>query len=491
MPGLVVSLLLALALPVADPPAAPPEPPPIPSAAPGPETKPTDTTAPASPDTTGGQSSAPASSEPAKAPPPRRLWVILDYYKEFGGTVLREDEASISLRTPSGEERTVDRNSIVTAIPLLDDPEGTRVIVCWRGGRTLNGELVSDGFEEVVVRFDGVRTSLPRREILSVEREPPFEDQLARFRARIPPDAWDVRMELVRWLLAQGHPEIAVEELREIRKNADSDEAARLLVRAEAEVELQRKNQERIAAGGRVAPRPDAPELVKRLSDEDVNMIRVMEVDLRSPPRMRHALGLSAEILTRYPDDERLPPAGMERHAMSTWPTERLLKLLFTLKARDLYPMVQIDEDPEHLRLFRKRVHDGWLIPNCATSRCHGGPSGGRLVLATTESKSARTAYTNMLILLAFRTEQGMPLVDFDDAQRSLMMGFGRPRTEATVQHPAVAGWKPVTPSLQKAIEEDALAWIGGMHRPHNGYPVKVETPRNAAPAAAEDRQPR
>ncbi|MFN6398678.1 MAG: hypothetical protein ACK449_02055, partial [Planctomycetota bacterium] len=71
-----------------------------------------------------GQSSAAPAAPAAAAAPPRRLWVILDYYKEFGGTVVREDEASITLKTPTGEERTVDRNSIVSAIPLLDDPEG-------------------------------------------------------------------------------------------------------------------------------------------------------------------------------------------------------------------------------------------------------------------------------------------------------------------------------------------------------------------------------
>ena len=475
-------LLVAFALRAVDPPVAPPEPPPIPGS------EQATPTAPVQSDASGQSSAAPAAPTVTPAPP-RRLWVILDYYKEFGGTVLREDEASITLKTPTGEERTVDRNSIVSAIPLLDDPEGTPVLVRWRSGRTIPGELISDGFEEVVVRIERVRTSLPRREILALEREPPFEEQLARFRAKIPADAWDVRMELVRWLLAQHHPEIALEELREIRKNADSDEAARLMVRAEAEWELLQKSPKGRGKADAQETTTRA-EIVPRLSDEDVNIIRVLETDLRSPPRMRHTLGLPDAIIERYASHERLPAEGPERSSMRTWSTQRLLQLLFSMQARDLYGMVRIDEDPEHLRLFRKRVHDGWLIPNCATSRCHGGPGGGRLVLATTDSKSPRTAYTNLLLLLDFRTEQGRPLFDFEQPKQSILMGFGRPRNEATVPHPAIAGWKPVPAPLQKAIEEDAMAWIGGMYRPRPDYPVKLEAPGAANAGSDQPAQP-
>ena len=477
-------LLVAIALRAGDPPAAPPEPPPIPGA---PQAAPP---APAAAPSDGSGQSSAAPSAPAAAPaPPRRLWVILDYYKEFGGTVVREDEASITLKTPTGEERTVDRNSIVSAIPLLDDPEGTPVLIRWRSGRTIPGELISDGFEEVVVRIERARTSLPRREILALEREPPFEEQLAKFRAKIPADAWDVRMELVRWLLAQHHPEIALEELREIRKNADSDEAARLMVRAEAEWELQQKSPKR-RRGDDTTDAAARVELVQRLSDDDVNIIRVLETDLRSPPRMRHTLGLPTAIQERYASHERMPPEGAERAGMQTWSTQRLLQLLFSLQARDLYSMVRVDEDPEHLRLFRKRVHDGWLIPNCATSRCHGGPGGGRLVLATTDSKSPRTAYTNLMLLLNFRTEQGRTLLDFERPKDSILMGFGRPRNEAPVPHPAIAGWKPVQAPLQKAMEEDATAWIGGMYRPRPDYPVKVEAPRTVEAGSDQPAQP-
>ena len=474
-------LLVAIALRAGDPPAAPPEPPPIPGAPQAAPTPPVPTQSDGS-----GQSSAAPSAPAETQAPPRRLWVILDYYKEFGGTVLREDEASITLRTVTGEERTVNRNAVVAAIPLLDDPEGTRVIVRWRDGRTTPAELVSDGFEQVVVRLGRTRTTLSRQQILAVEREVPFEDRLASFRARIPAEAWDMRLELVRWILAQQHPEIAIEELREIRKHADSEEAADLMRRAELELALAK------SAARREEKSPDAEKPAKdtgrpRLSDDDVNLIRVMEVDLKAPPRMHHRPDLAPTIAERYATDERLPAAD-ERQQMRSWPTARLLQLLFALKARDLYDMVQVDEDPEHLRVFRKRVHDGWLIPNCATSRCHGGPAGGRLLLATEDPKSARTAYTNLLILLGYRNERGEPLVDFDAPEKSSLAAFGLPRSDPRCAHPPVAAWRPVSPSLQRDMESEVLAWLRGMHRPRHEYPVTLPAAAEKPPEPAEAR---
>ena len=484
-------LIALIALLASDPPAAPPEPPPIPQApaatpAPPPAQPAATEAAPAA-----ASSSAQPTATPA-APPPQRLWVILDYYKEVGGTVLREDEASITLRTPEGEERRIDRNSIVNAVPLLDEPEGTPVIIRLRSGRELKGVLVSDGFDAVVTRIDGVRTSMPRTDVLSVEPEVPFEERLVRFRSRIPADAWDVRLELVRWLLAERHPEIALEELREIRRNADSDDAARLMARAEAELELQRAASRARPKGGRDGAAPTAEETVRRLSESDMNLVRVMEVDLAHPPRMHHPSDLATRILEAHPTDEHLPPSGPERAAMANWSTPRLLELLFAMKARDLYGAIRVDEDPEHLRLYRKRVHDGWLIPNCATSRCHGGTRAGAFMLSSVEPRDPRTAYTNLLVLLGYRTADGRPLIDFDDPAKSALLSMGRPRNEASVPHPPVAGWEPLAGSQRRALEDDALAWIRGMHRPRPVYPVDFQMPRRkpgaAAPAATDER---
>lgn len=491
-------LLALIALLAIDPPAAPPEPPPIPSApsaAPAPN-PPATTPKPAEGDATPPPAAASSSAEtaaPAAAPPPQRLWVILDYYKEFGGTVIREDEASITLRTPTGEERRIDRNSIVNAVPLLDEPEGTRVLVRLRDGRELKGELVSDGFDAVVARIEGMRTSLPRAEVLAVEMEIPFDERLARFRARIPADAWDVRLDLVRWLLTERRPDIALEELKEIRKNADSDEAARLMTRAEAERDLMRAaGRAKGAAASRANGAAAKAETVRRLTDAEVNLIRVMEVDLANPPRMHHPSDLPQRIQENYASNERLPPAGPERAAMSTWSTPRLLDLLFAMKARDLYGAVRVDEDPEHLRLYRKRVHDGWLVPNCATSRCHGGAKAGAFMLASVEPRDARTAYTNLMMLLSYRTADGRPLIDFDDPAKSVLLSMGRPRNEATLPHPAVAGWEPLPGSQRRALEDDALAWIRGMHRPRPAYPVDFQMPkppgRGSLPAPTDER---
>ena len=472
-----LTMLAAALLWMTDPPAAaPPEPPPIPPAgAPASGKGDAPVAPPSGADVApGATSTATPSSAPVTAPP-RRLWVILDYYKEFGGTVLREDEASITLVTPEGDERKVDRNSIINAVPLLDDPEGTKVVVRMRDGGVLRGELVSDGFQAVKVRIGGVSTTLPRNAVFALQRELPFETRLANFRSRIAADDWGGRLELSRWLLSEGRPDLALEELRTIRKKLDSEEVDDLIRQAETVLKLR-------GDGPKEAPAPKpAPvsraEIVRRLTDDDVNLVRVMEVDLRNPPRLRASDGLAARLCEAYPDHPLMPPAA-ERPQMAKWPAARLLALLFSMKARDLYGMVRAEDEPEHLQVYRRRVHDAWLVPNCATSRCHGGNSAGRFILSNAEPTSARTAYTNLLILLGYRTADGRPLLDFEDPSKSALLGYAGPRSDTTSPHPAVQGWRATSANQRRALQSDAATWIRGMHvPPRSTYPVDFTMP--------------
>ena len=45
-----------------------------------------------------------------------------------------------------------------------------------------------------------------------------------------------------------------------------------------------------------------------------------------------------------------------------------IVRLMFELRARDLYGQIQVNSEPYSMNLFRQRVHDTWLMNNCATS---------------------------------------------------------------------------------------------------------------------------
>mgnify|MGYP003337713484 CR=1 FL=1 len=64
------------------------------------------------------------------------------------------------------------------------------------------------------------------------------------------------------------------------------------------------------------------------------------------------------------------------------------------------------------------------------------------------------------------------------------LLGLGRPRNESVVPHPMVPGWQPTPAAQRRATEEDAIAWIRGMHRPRPAYPVQFQMPQPPAKPA-------
>jgi len=435
---------------------------------------------------------APAPKTEAVAPeapaPPQRVWVVLDFYKEFGGTIVRENESTLVVRTLSGEERTVDRSLLISAVPLLDDPPGTPVTVHLRSGRRLSGKLITDGFENVTVEIGGSPVVMPRSKVWGLEREEPFRDTVTRIRSTIASDDWPSRLALARWALREGHPDVAAEELREILKHEDAPEIRRLLTLAESADRSRRTDADPATPdSGRPGRSPQPASGPKPLQPADVNLIRVMEVDLRRPPRLEASTDLPTELVTRYAAAGRLPTDGDTAEKLASWPATRLLTLLFQLKARDLYGRITVAEDPEHLRIFRREVHDRWLIPNCATSLCHGGEAGGSLRLARDRPRDAGTAYTNLLVLLKARTRSGEPLLDLEDPDRSTLLDMGRPAESAKRPHPAVAGWRPSVPGSKDELRTSVLRWLQGMHQPRPDYPLSEDPTAVQLPPAGTD----
>ncbi|MCP4495365.1 MAG: hypothetical protein GY825_01155, partial [Phycisphaeraceae bacterium] len=146
--------------------------------------------------------------------------------------------------------------------------------------------------------------------------------------------------------------------------------------------------------------------------------------------------------------------------------------------------------EPAALNMFRQRVHDAWLIPNCATSRCHGGLDGGRFFLHRRNSKSERVRYTNLMILERWN-ELDMPLLDYLDPGRSLLIQYGLPRNEARFPHPEVKGWKPVFGRGNPRLLRDAFGWLNSMFRPRTTYPVDFEAPIIETPTLPDPNSPR
>ncbi len=439
-----------------------------------------------------------APAEAASAPPRVYLWV--DRYEELGGFVVDEDHDLLSIRDLDGKIRSFPKNRLHRLIRLNDIETARPGLVELRDGTLLAGLLVKDDFDEVVIRIEGVTTKLPRASVVQTRLDLTLEEKYKRFREMIEPDQYTRRFELAAWLFEEEAYQLAHAELIEIVAESKLPRAVELLKLVEAQLILEANS------GTSTSPSPldgrtirderstgpvDLRDLLPQeiISADDVNIIRVYEIDFRKPPRMHISPETVREILEKYGASPLIPADSAGRTALFRAESAEVVDLMFRLKARDLYSRIEVNSEPPALNLFRQRVHDAWLIPNCATSRCHGGLDGGRFFLHRRNSKSERVRYTNLLILERWN-ELEMPLVDYLDPGRSLLIQYGLPRNEARFPHPEVRGWSPVFSKGNPRLLRDAFGWMNGMFRPRSSYPVDYEAPVISTPNLPEPVSP-
>lgn len=500
------------ATPPAAPAAAPPEPPAAEPATPAP--------APATPP---AESAAPAGTAPAKELP-RQVWIFIDRWKEFGGTVTADTDLDITVYD-GHETRTFRKAKVLDIIEIVHPKPGQRGLVQLRDGTVVRGEIIRDTLEEVEFKVDTVQGKLPRSQVYRVVLELDFDARYARIKSAISPEEHGRRLGLARWLTDQGRMDLAIMELEALLRDADIEEARDMLrdinarVKLAQAVEANKRNRAKptpeagdpasqpatapgtgTSAGGSAASNatkgagaaeapkgpPNSREMLPKdlLSNADVNLVRVYEIDFKDPPRMTVSPEGVRQLILRYGSSALVPADSQARNALYSKNGTELAHLLFDLKARDLYGYIEVDEDPASIAKFRTRVHNSWLIGNCATSRCHGGVDAGRFFLYTGNAKDQRIRYTNLLTLLNFKVD-GKPMVNFEDPPNSLLIQYALPRTTARYPHPDVKGWKPVFGNSTPQLMQDTLDWIRSMYQPRPEYPVKYIPPKLDAPDRA------
>lgn len=476
--------------------------------------------APVSPPAEGA---APAATAPAKDLP-RQVWIFIDRWKEFGGTVTADTDLDITVYD-GHETRTFRKAKVLDIIEIVHPKPGQRGLVQLRDGTVVRGEIIRDTLEEVEFKVDTVQGKLPRSQVYRVVLELDFDARYARIKSAISPEEHGRRLGLARWLTDQGRMDLAIMELESLLRDADIEEARDMLrdinarVKLAQAVEANKRNHAKPATdGGNAASQPattpganpagagstasnppkgtaatEAPkgpptsrEMLPKdlLSNADVNLVRVYEIDFKDPPRMTVSPEGVRQLILRYGSSALVPADSQARNALYSKTGTELAHLLFDLKARDLYGYIEVDEDPASIAKFRTRVHNSWLIGNCATSRCHGGVDAGGFFLYTGNAKDQRIRYTNLLTLLNFKVD-GKPMVNFEDPPNSLLIQYALPRTTARYPHPDVKGWKPVFNNSTPQLMQDTLDWIRSMYQPRPEYPVKYVPPKLNAPDRA------
>lgn len=346
----------------------------------------------------------------------------------------------------------------------------------------------------------GISTRFAKENVLRVMPQPPVEERYRQMRDSIDDTDLDRRVLLAEWLRDRKRYDLALKELESIlAADANHPRARDLKKTIELQVDLDDAAAKRKAArhaeksGGKGAEKSSSPDGESAepehsrpfpvLSEDQINLLRVYEIDLTNPPRLLIPKELIAQLISRYGDDSLLPATAEQREKLYQAKPSQILELLYRLKAKDLYPLVQVMEDPATFQAFKRDVHQGWLMNGCATGRCHGGEEAGRLMLKRSRPTDASTYYTNFLILDRFRLADGKPLINYEEPEKSPLLQMAMPRNLTTRPHPVVrnqAGidqWKPAIRSIDDRRYRATQDWIRSMYRPRPDYGVSYDPP--------------
>jgi hypothetical protein len=428
-----------------------------------------------------GAGDAGETSDPAEEAALERVVVLVNRNREVPGYVVLEDADVIIVRTPDSRLESFSKTRLVKIVRLVEPEPGQTGVVFLRNGQQREGIVLEDAFDYVRLEIDGIEARLPRGTVDHVMLEPTFDERYAQYKAALAGHQPDRHLELCRWLVNQRRYDLALVELKVLMANDPPAGTRHLLNLVEAQLALQAEARrtppdEEDAAHGEPSDGEYEPPggLISR---DDVNLIRVFEIDFDRPPKVSVEPHTIQAMIDTYAASGFIPRSESERRALFRAEPLEIVELLFKLRARELYPQIKVITEPWALNLFRRRVHNTWLLNNCATSRCHGGAGAGRFYLHRHRYKDERVRYTNLLILHRLELDPQWPLLNYDEPMMSLIIQYGLPRQQARHPHPDVKGWKPVFGPGGQRMLRDTLHWLDAMMKPRPWYPVEYEPP--------------
>lgn len=359
----------------------------------------------------------------------------------------------------------------------LAGAEGVRspVRLIFRTGEFLDGELVSETAESVTLKIAGIDTSFGQSRIERLVRLPDLATRYRQWRAEI--DNSDVGHieQLIQWLAGEELYHVAHYEAAKLAANRPRDP------RVDALLRRMRGMAALFEQRGKGVPREptENEKPMPLLTRDQVNLIRVYELDLLDPPRVRIAPRDIQDFLLAYREDPRVPQTPEGRQAMIGGDPIDVLRLMFELKAREYYDKVRVLDDPQTVRRFRRDV-TAWLVAGCATSECHGGVEAGSLRLAYRNARGEAQAYTNFLILTRATLSDGTPLLNLEEPDKSPLLHLGLRREASRFPHPEVPvergdgdAWREVFPRPEDARWRATTAWIRSLYQPRPEYPIE------------------
>ena len=363
-----------------------------------------------------------------------------------------------------------------------------------RTGRAVEGILVAKQGRMVTIRAAGLDTEYDLADSVEFEELGSVVSAFDDLRTSTPDDDIQGRIQLVRWLRDRGVYFAALDEAVSITADEPYNPDAQELKRW-----LESQTQLKIATAISKARNPDTdddesgePNLRRKiesfpvLTPEEINLIRVYEIDFADPPRLNIPRDTIERLVDQYGSEQVMPQTPEGQRALLRRDPLTVLDLMFRVQARNLYGEVEVLEDPRSMRLWRKQIHGTWFAGStgsCASANCHGGQEAGRLYLNNKRTNTDATVYTNFYIADQFRLRDGTPLINYQEPAESPLLQMALPREQSRRPHPNVGRGEGRRGSRFYFRDENdlrfrrAVEWIKSMYNPHPEYPIGYEPP--------------
>ncbi|MBS0196340.1 MAG: hypothetical protein JSR77_06240 [Planctomycetes bacterium] len=379
------------------------------------------------------------------------------------------------------------------------EPIETEVLL--KDGRKVIGILVERTEDEVVLSIAGLRTVIPAKTVEKLSTLPTIDEQYKQLKNGIDPGDAEGLTRLAEWLRSHDRLDAALEEVeRALAVEPTLPEARQLKTLIQEQKKLWTTSKPK-SADASPKPKPVKEEAKQTpfplLTEDQINLIRVYEIDLENPPKLVLSRDAINEFMdkfagTRVEGRGKIPSTPEERAIFAKKSPAEILAYMFDVRAREFYGRVKVMDNPKSMQLFLDNVNRGWLINSCATSRCHGGEEAGRLRLYDKKPSSNVAAYTNFLILERFRIDDKLPMIDYAEPANSPLLQYGLPRDDAKFKHPEVGGgtkarWKPAFRSTEDEKFQKTVEWIRSMYPKRTEYPIEYTPPQGAGMGKAPE----
>lgn len=375
--------------------------------------------------------------------------------------------------------------------------------------RRIAGVLIEQTPDSIRLAVGGVPTTFQMFSVERVRVLPSWDEQYKALRESIDDADAEGLWRLAEWLRSHRRfDEALIEVERSLRADPANPDARnlRVLIIEQRKLSIAPKAE---PVTNHIPERPKEarlpPPAFPLLNEDQINVIRVYEVDLTRPPRMLIDRGVIDDFMDKYAGTRvegrgTIPQVPEQRAIFVRKPPAEILGYMFDLRAREFYGQVKVLDNPRAMQMFRDNVNRTWLTNSCATTRCHGGEEAGRLWLFDKKPTSDVAAYTNFFILESFRYADGLSLIDYGEPANSPLLQLGLPREQAKYKHPEVGGinrprWRPVFRGQDDDKFVAAVEWIRAMYPKRTEYPIDYTppVPRGApnAPDGARELAPR